>query len=1109
MIQKLLNNFKLRAVMLVALMCAAFAGQAWADDEYEAVATFSSASVVTASGYASTYATSDWTLTFGGNNASMGTNKNSAGSCRISQNYGTSASTSNIATAAVSKNKLDNVSQITFTHTAGNGNSGKIYFAYSTDNSTWNAITLTSGTQGANTPAANATMTVSFAEISSAYYAVILDKGNATAANFRFDNVTINFNKKKAVTPAYTITPSSNDEDMGTVSLTGTTITASPKSGYRVKAGTDGYTVTSGTATVTNNGDNTFSVSPNTDCTVQINFEAIPTYAVTIETPTGGTLVVKNGDDVVASGDAFPAGTVLTVTATPADGYNFTRWTAVDASTHNYTVATTYTMTEHVVTLSATFTAKVYHDAYFLLSGGAQYAQVKTEEGQAIEFPADPAAVEGREFVGWVAATIDGTTDSKPTFVTSADMGNADVTYYACYAYRTPGSSATKTDELTLTTTGVSGTSYSAFSSKSASNTGHSDAVYAGQCAGGNDAIQLNASTNTSKRGIITTTSGGTAAKVTVSWNSNTATDRSLKVYGSNTAYSSVSDFNTSMGTELGSITKGTSTELSISGNYKYLGFYATSAIYIDQIDIDWTVGTPDTFSGYCTTVPADVRTAVNITAFTAANTTLVIGGTTTTSVTNDQDGWTESYLYTSDNTSVATVADDGTITAVAKGTANITVSLNIPTSGGSYKKGDIINKSIEITVTKPFHTVTFMANGSQVSSTSVEEDEDIEVPSDPAAVGNFSFQGWNTSAIDGVSSSAPSYATITTMGDADVTYYAVYAVDGPKNVTATFDASNISATPATANSLEWKHTATGILLKLSAGQRYTSGTPNTFSVTKGSANYFRITTPTGGKIKKIVTEVSGTDYVINSVTAGSLSTNGTTQTITFTSDASTVDCVPTDNYQIRAKTIVVDAIINSSDNYCTTLPAYNVTVGATGYTTYVAANNVSFPSGASAYIVTETDESSVTLEEVLAVPAGTAVVVKGDAGTYDLDVEVSGDCDDVSSNLLLASDGSVTGGDGIYALGVGKSGDNEGKVGFYLVDSSVTIPAGKAYLDLSGTPVKEFLTFDFDLPTGIGTVQGEGLTVHGSEIYNLAGQKMSRLQKGLNIMNGKKVLVK
>lgn len=55
-------------------------------------------------------------------------------------------------------------------------------------------------------------------------------------------------------------------------------------------------------------------------------------------------------------------------------------------------------------------------------------------EDAAVEFPANPESIEGKTFVGWVTEAIDGETNEAPTFVTSATMGTADVTYYAVFA---------------------------------------------------------------------------------------------------------------------------------------------------------------------------------------------------------------------------------------------------------------------------------------------------------------------------------------------------------------------------------------------------------------------------------------------------------------------------------------------------------------------------------------------------------------------------------------------------------------------------------------------------------------------------------------------------
>ncbi|MBO4876194.1 MAG: T9SS type A sorting domain-containing protein [Bacteroidales bacterium] len=143
-----------------------------------------------------------------------------------------------------------------------------------------------------------------------------------------------------------------------------------------------------------------------------------------------------------------------------------------------------------------------------------------------------------------------------------------------------------QTDRLTNDLIGA-GASYSDWSGISI----NSGAVYAGQSAGSYNSIQLRSKNSNS--GIITTTSNSTVAKITVTWNSNTVSERTLDIYGKNTPYSAASDlYNVStQGTLLGSIICGTSTELLISGNYTYIGLRSRSdAMYLDNIDIEWGV---------------------------------------------------------------------------------------------------------------------------------------------------------------------------------------------------------------------------------------------------------------------------------------------------------------------------------------------------------------------------------------------------------------------------------------------------------------------------------------------------------------------------------------
>lgn len=123
------------------------------------------------------------------------------------------------------------------------------------------------------------------------------------------ENVPAGYDTPSGGAVSYTITATSNNTSYGTVSLEGKTITATPKTGYYAS----GYTVTSGSATVTQNG-NTFIVNASSNCTVRINFAARQKVTVSFA-----------GADVASitgySGDVM---TLPTVTA--PEGYTFLGW---------------------------------------------------------------------------------------------------------------------------------------------------------------------------------------------------------------------------------------------------------------------------------------------------------------------------------------------------------------------------------------------------------------------------------------------------------------------------------------------------------------------------------------------------------------------------------------------------------------------------------------------------------------------------------------------------------------------------------------------------------------------------------------------------------------
>lgn len=145
----------------------------------------------------------------------------------------------------------------------------------------------------------------------------------------------------------------------------------------------------------------------------------------------------------------------------------------------------------------------------------------------------------------------------------------------------------TVTDEMTAADLSATSTSYKDFSDVSF----ESDAVYAGNSAKNSTDIQLRSKNSNS--GIVTTASGGKilSVKITVGSGSNT-----VDVYGSNTAYESAADLydTNKQGKKLGSVSA-TGT-VSVSGDYKYVGVRANNGVvYLSSIEFTWNTSTAPT----------------------------------------------------------------------------------------------------------------------------------------------------------------------------------------------------------------------------------------------------------------------------------------------------------------------------------------------------------------------------------------------------------------------------------------------------------------------------------------------------------------------------------
>ena len=134
-------------------------------------------------------------------------------------------------------------------------------------------------------------------------------------------------------------------------------------------------------------------------------------------------------------------------------------------------------------------------------------------------------------------------------------------------------------------------------------------------------------------------------------------------------------------------------------------------------------------------------------------------------------------------------------------------------------------------------------------------------------------------------------------------------------------------------------------------------------------------------------------------------------------------------------------------------------------------------------------------------IPTKTAVVLKGSPGTYVYNI--AAEASPITDNVLKGTlEPIAAAGKYILAKPAGE------EVGFYKANSG-NIAACKAYLEIN-SEIKGFnFKFDDDA-TGIDDIKdfNDTKNVNDSKaIYNLAGQRLNKMQKGINIINGKKVL--
>lgn len=183
----------------------------------------------------------------------------------------------------------------------------------------------------------------------------------------------------------------------------------------------------------------------------------------------------------------------------------------------------------------------------------------------------------------------------------------------------------------------------------------------------------------------------------------------------------------------------------------------------------------------------------------------------------------------------------------------------------------------------------------------------------------------------------------------------------------------------------------------------------------------------------------------------------------------------------------------------------HTLTVGTSGYATLMLGYNATIPADATCYAAAvEGDKAKLTAIEG-ALAANTPVLVQATEGDYvfePVDYASAVEGNELAGSLS-AKDITPATSTICYVLA-----QPEGKdVAFYQVEMDgvkFACKANKAYLPVTASVAPARINFDFGTETGIAETESGNLK---TEMYDLSGRRVQSAQKGIFIVNGKKVI--
>ena len=504
--------------------------------------------------------------------------------------------------------------------------------------------------------------------------------------------------------------------------------------------------------------------------------------------------------------------------------------------------------------------------------------------------------------------------------------------------------------------------------------------------------------------------------------------------------------------------------------------------------------------------VELDEATAA-YTAFAGQTVTGAVG-TVTYSIDSDDDG-----VVTSINASTGVVELSGNFgTATIKATA----AAKDVTEAGVTTPYIATEKTYTISV-YPRYSVTFHVNGITTVLREATHGAGVTVPT-PNDLGNYAFRGWRTSTLSPTDDEPTDYVDLGTTfipSDNDDEYYAVYAFATATPLvehTSIFTIKQASEpeSPYVDDGSSWTWSNVSFLDENSACIDKNGGTV-TFTLPNGGKAVSLTITRSGntwaGEAAVVLKDAS--NNTLKTFTASSLSYNFTSthnHSTSYTLTNSSTKNAWTDHITFEYTTGGI-----SYSDYRTSLPTVELSIGTSGMLAFCYDRALDFSTTDVKAYKAKVEGEVVKLTKVSdgIVPANTGVILAADQNDYEIPVATADATTDFSDNEMVGVTQRTqvlwNPSTGVYNY-ILQSGEFKKASNGYLKPN-------RAYLstsyDVSSTSARDYLeiSFEDDDVTGVENINREAIT--SDQFFDLQGRKVEQPQKGLYIVNGKKVIIK